>query len=77
MNKGVLILIIIASVLIIRFLGVTVFYWCIPFAILGVLIAFFYPIFRDEGWIPPISKLTKKIWKKYQKLESKFFKWLD
>lgn len=74
---AILIISIIASVLIIRFLGSTVFFWCIPLVILIVLICFFYPIFRDEGWVPDLSKTPKKIWKKYQKLESKFFKWLD
>ncbi|MFA6523959.1 MAG: hypothetical protein WC264_01100 [Candidatus Paceibacterota bacterium] len=74
---AILIIVIISSVLIIRFLGSTVFFWCIPIAILGVLIAFFYPIFRDEGWVPDASKLPKKIWKRYLKWESKFFKWLD
>jgi len=77
MNKAVLILIIIASVLIIRFFGSTVFFWCIPIAVFGVIFAFFYPILRDEGKVPDLSKLPKKIWKKYLKLELKFFKWLD
>jgi len=77
MNKVVIVFVIIASVLIIRFFGSTVFFWCIPLAFLGLIFAFFYPILRDEGRIQPISKLPKKIWKNYTKLEAKFFKWLD
>ncbi|MBU0612213.1 hypothetical protein KKB58_02210 [Patescibacteria group bacterium] len=77
MNKGLLILIIVVSILVIRFFGSTVFLWLLPVALLGVAVAFFYPIFVDEGRVPEFSELLKRIWKKFKKFESKFFKWLD
>jgi hypothetical protein len=77
MHHGTLIFAIIVSILIIRFLGFTIFLWCIPLTIVIILICFFYPIFRDEGKIPDLEKLPSKMWKEYKKVEPKIFKKID
>ncbi|MEK7572391.1 MAG: hypothetical protein AAB493_00845 [Patescibacteria group bacterium] len=77
MHNGTLIFAIIVAILIIRFLGFTIFLWCIPLTILIILICFFYPILRDEYKFPDLEKLPNKLWKKYKKVEPKIFKWID
>lgn len=76
-DKGTLIFGIIIAILITHFLGFIVFLWCIPVVIAIIIIAVFYKIFVSEGWVPDLSKLPKKIWKKYLKWERKLFNWMD
>ena len=75
-NPG-LIFAIIAAILIIHFFGFVPLFWLIAVGLLGMVLAFFYMIFRDEGWISSFTKLLKKTWKEYEKFETKLFNWID
>ncbi|MFA6324670.1 MAG: hypothetical protein WCX46_00335 [Candidatus Paceibacterota bacterium] len=77
MEKGTVIFILVIAFLVYYFLGLKIFLYCIPLAIVIFLICFFYPIFRDEGWVGDYEKWFSKIWKRYLKWEVKFFKWID
>jgi len=77
MAHGLIILIIIASIVVIHFLGFTIFGWCAFATILIVIGAFFYDIFKSEGRFKTFKEWRKKMWKKYLKFERKFFNWLD
>jgi hypothetical protein len=77
MEKGTFILILIVAYLIYHFLGFKIFLICVPIGVFIFLCCFFYPIFRDEGWVGDYEKWFKKVWKKYLIWETKFFKWID
>ena len=77
MSKGTLIFGIIIALIVIHFFGFTVFLWSIPIVAALVVIFLFYKIFLSEGWVPDISDVFKKAWKRYLKWERKLFNWID
>ena len=77
MSIGTLIFVLVIAILVIYFLGFTIFLWCIPLTIVIIIIAFLYPVFRDEKKIPNMDNLHKDIWRKYLKWEAKLFRWID
>jgi len=77
MAKGLIIFIIIVTVLILHFFGLYILLWCAFATILIVIGAFFYIIFKSEGMFKKFKEWRKRTWKKYLKIETKFFDWLD
>ena len=77
MHGGTLILGIIIAGFIFYFFGLQLLLWAIGLAIIIVIIAFLYPIFRDEGKIESFSKMMKDVWESYLSWEAKFFRWID
>ena len=77
MNIKIIIVLLIASVIVIYYLGFTIFLWCV---LIGIIIAFLvlvYVVQRSTGRVDKFKKWRKKVWNKYEKLEAKFFKWID
>ena len=77
MSSGTLILGEVIAIFVYYLFGLQILLWCVGATIIIILIAFFYPIFRDDGKIQPISKTTKNLWKRYLAWEVKYFNWID
>ena len=77
MQAGTIIFGLVIAFIVYKLLGFTILLWCIPLTIIIILVAFFYPIFRDEKKIPNLDNLHKDIWKRYLRWEAKFFRWID
>jgi DNA integrity scanning protein DisA with diadenylate cyclase activity len=77
MHEGTLILGAIIAIFIFYAFGLQMLLWAIGATVIVILIAFLYPIFRDEGKIKPFPVTMKNLWRKYLAWERKFFDWID
>jgi len=59
------------------FLGFKAFLWCALAGIIIAIVSFLYIFLRSIGKLEKIKMFFKKLWKKYEKYETKFFRWLD
>ena len=74
---GAVAFVLVIAVLIFYFLGVKVFLWCVLLGIAGTIFAYVRIILKVSGKISQFNKSMKWLWKRYEKLEERFFKWLD
>jgi len=77
MDIRTVILILIVGVLVIYYLGFSVFWWLALAGVLIALGALIYTILRGSGKLIIFRRWMKRVGMKLKKFESKFFKWLD
>ena len=57
--------------------GWNAFLYCALAGIIVAAIAFLYTLLRAEGEIRKLKKFLKRLWVKYERFETRMFRWWD
>lgn len=77
MDPRTITLVLVVAIIIFFYFGLAVVLWCALAGGIIALLAFIYGVARAEGKIKKFHICIQSVWKKYEKKEAKFFKWLD